>query len=36
VRAGAAQADAAKALVKYLNSEEAQAAFKAHGFDPAS
>ena len=35
VQAGAAQADAAKALVKYLMSPEAQAVFKAKGFDPA-
>jgi molybdate transport system substrate-binding protein len=35
VQTGAAQADAAKALVKYLMSPEAQAVFKAKGFDPA-
>jgi molybdate transport system substrate-binding protein len=35
VQVGAAQADAAKALVKYLMSPEAQAVFKAKGFDPA-
>lgn len=35
VQSGAAQADAAKALVKYLTSPEAQAVFKAKGFDPA-
>lgn len=35
VGAAAAQAEGAKALVKYLSSDEAQAAFKAHGFDPA-
>jgi molybdate transport system substrate-binding protein len=35
VQFGAAQADAAKALVKYLTSPEAQAVFKAKGFDPA-
>jgi molybdate transport system substrate-binding protein len=35
VQSGAAQADAAKALVKYLMSPEAQAVFKANGFDPA-
>jgi molybdate transport system substrate-binding protein len=35
VQSGAAQADAAKALVKYLMSPEAQAVFKAKGFDPA-
>jgi molybdate transport system substrate-binding protein len=35
VQAGAAQAEAAKALVKYLMSPEAQAVFKAKGFDPA-
>lgn len=34
VQTGAAQADAAKALVKYLMSPEAQAVFKAKGFDP--
>ena len=35
VQTGAAQADAAKALVKYLMSPEAQAVFTAKGFDPA-
>jgi molybdate transport system substrate-binding protein len=35
VQTGTAQADAAKALVKYLMSPEAQAVFKAKGFDPA-
>jgi molybdate transport system substrate-binding protein len=35
VQSGAAQADAAKALVKYLMSPEAQDMFKAKGFDPA-
>jgi len=35
VQAGAPQADAAKAFVKYLMSGEAQAVFKAKGFDPA-
>ena len=35
VQTGAAQADAAKALVKYLMTPEAQAVFKAKGFDPA-
>jgi molybdate transport system substrate-binding protein len=35
VQSGAAQADAAKALVKYLMSPEAQDVFKAKGFDPA-
>ena len=35
VQAGAPQVDAAKALVKYLMSPEAQAVFKAKGFDPA-
>lgn len=35
VQTGAAQAEAAKALVKYLMSPEAQAVFKAKGFDPA-
>jgi molybdate transport system substrate-binding protein len=35
VQTGAAQADAAKALVKYLMSPEAQAVFKTKGFDPA-
>jgi molybdate transport system substrate-binding protein len=35
VQTGAAQVDAAKALVKYLMSAEAQAMFKAKGFDPA-
>jgi molybdate transport system substrate-binding protein len=34
VGAGAPQADAAKALVKFLTSPEAQAVFKAKGFDP--
>ena len=35
VGSGATQTDAAKALVKYLMSPEAQAVFKAKGFDPA-
>lgn len=35
VQSGAAQADGAKALVKYLMSPEAQAVFKAKGYDPA-
>jgi molybdate transport system substrate-binding protein len=35
VQTGAAQADAAKALVKYLVTPEAQAVLKAKGFDPA-
>jgi molybdate transport system substrate-binding protein len=35
VQTGAAQTDAAKALVKYLMSPEAQAVFKAKGYDPA-
>jgi molybdate transport system substrate-binding protein len=35
VQTGTAQADAAKALVKYLMSPEAQAVFKAKEFDPA-
>jgi molybdate transport system substrate-binding protein len=35
VQSGAAQAEAAKAWVKYLTSPEAQAVFKAKGFDPA-
>lgn len=35
VQTGAAQADAAKALVKYLMTPEAQAVLKAKGFDPA-
>jgi molybdate transport system substrate-binding protein len=35
VQSGTAQADAAKALVKYLMSPEAQAVFKAKGYDPA-
>ena len=35
VQFGAAQADAAKTLVKFLMSPEAQAVFKAKGFDPA-
>jgi len=34
VQSGAAQPDAAKALVKFLMSPEAQAVFKAKGFDP--
>jgi molybdate transport system substrate-binding protein len=34
VQSGASNAEAAKALVKYLRSPEAQAAFKAKGFDP--
>ncbi|HXX06479.1 MAG TPA: molybdate ABC transporter substrate-binding protein [Pseudolabrys sp.] len=35
VQSGAANAEAAKALVKFLASPEAQAVFKAKGFDPA-
>jgi molybdate transport system substrate-binding protein len=35
VQAGAAQAEAAKAFVNYLKSPEAQAVFKAKGYDPA-
>ncbi len=35
VQTGAAQAEAAKALVNYLKSPEAQAVFKAMGYDPA-
>ena len=35
VQTGATQAEAAKALVKYLMSPEAQVVFKAKGFDPA-
>jgi len=35
VQKGAAQAEAAKALVQYLMSPEAQAVFKADGYDPA-
>jgi molybdate transport system substrate-binding protein len=35
VQSGAPQAEAAKAWVKYLTSPEAQAVFKAKGFDPA-
>ena len=35
VQTGAAQAEAAKALVQYLMSPEAQAVFKADGYDPA-
>jgi len=35
VQTGAPQAEAAKALVKFLTSPEAQAAFKAKGYDPA-
>ena len=35
VQTGAAQADAAKALLKFLTSPEALAVFKAKGFDPA-
>jgi molybdate transport system substrate-binding protein len=35
VQTGAAQAEAAKAFVKYLKSPEAQAVFKAKGYDPA-
>ena len=35
VQTGAAQADAAKTLVKYLMTPEAQAVLKAKGFDPA-
>ena len=35
VQSGAAQADAAKAFVNFLKSSEAQAVFKAKGYDPA-
>ncbi len=35
VQTGATQAEAAKALVNYLKSPEAQAVFKAMGYDPA-
>jgi molybdate transport system substrate-binding protein len=35
VQSGASNSDAANALVKYLMSPEAQALFKAKGFDPA-
>jgi molybdate transport system substrate-binding protein len=35
VQSGAAQADAAKAFVNFLKSPEAQAVFKAKGYDPA-
>jgi molybdate transport system substrate-binding protein len=35
VQVGATQADAAKAFVNYLKSPEAQAVFKANGYDPA-
>ena len=35
VQTGAAQAEAAKAFVKYLKSPEGQAVFKAKGYDPA-
>jgi molybdate transport system substrate-binding protein len=35
VQVGATQADAAKAFVNYLKSPEAQAVFKAKGYDPA-
>jgi molybdate transport system substrate-binding protein len=35
VQTGAAQAEAAKTFVKYLKSPEAQAVFKAKGYDPA-
>ena len=35
VGSGATQADVAKALVKFLASPEAQAVFKAKGFNPA-
>jgi molybdate transport system substrate-binding protein len=35
VQSGAAQVDAAKALVQFLMSGEAQAVFRAKGFDPA-
>ncbi len=35
VQTGAAQAEAAKALVNYLKSPEAQAVFKVMGYDPA-
>jgi molybdate transport system substrate-binding protein len=34
VQSGAAQADAANAFVNYLKSPEAQAVFKAKGYDP--
>jgi ABC-type molybdate transport system substrate-binding protein len=35
VQTGAGQAEAAKAFVSYLKSPEAQAVFKAKGYDPA-
>jgi len=35
VQSGAAQPDAAKAFVNFLKSPEAQAVFKAKGYDPA-
>ena len=35
VQTGAAQVEAAKALIKYLTSPDAQAVFKAKGYDPA-
>ncbi len=35
VQSGAAQSDAAKAFVEFLKSPEAQAVFKAKGYDPA-
>ena len=35
VQSGAAQADVAKAFVNFLKSSEAQAVFKAKGYDPA-
>jgi len=35
VQSGAPNADAAKALVKFLTSPEAQAVFKAKGYDPS-
>jgi len=35
VQSGAANAEAANALVKFLTSPEAQAAFKAKGYDPS-
>jgi ABC-type molybdate transport system substrate-binding protein len=35
VHVGTTQTDAAKAFVNYLKSPEAQAVFKAKGYDPA-
>ncbi|HET7383554.1 MAG TPA: substrate-binding domain-containing protein [Pseudolabrys sp.] len=35
VQVGTTQTDAAKAFVNYLKSPEAQAVFKAKGYDPA-